>query len=91
MKPNPKNSPRKNTVLNLLFLVISLALLAFLFSAPEETTPHTPKDSTHLKFAKMKKKEAEKKCTDCHAPGKESPLSPGHPPPNRCLFCHKRE
>ncbi len=82
---------KKTTVLNILFLLVSAAILIVLFTAPEETTSHLPKDSDHLQFFPMKKKQAEKHCISCHAPGKISPLSKDHPPKYRCLFCHKRE
>ncbi len=82
---------KKTTILNILFVLVSAAILITLFAAPEETTSHLPKDNDHLRFFSMKKKQAEKHCISCHAPGKISPLSQDHPPKYRCLFCHKRE
>ncbi len=82
---------KKITLLNILFALVTATILVVLLSAPEETTSHLPKDTVHLKFYPMKKKEAEKYCTSCHAPGKQSPLSADHPPKYRCLFCHKRQ
>ncbi len=82
---------KKTTILNALFVAVSAAILLFLFSAPEETTSHLPKDNDHLRFFTMEKKEAEKFCANCHAPEKISPLPKDHPPKYRCLFCHKRE
>lgn len=77
--------------INIAFLVISAAILIFLFNAPEETTAKLPHDEDHSRFMKMKKKEAEKFCTECHSADGEYPLPEGHPPKYRCLFCHKRD
>ncbi len=81
---------KKTTILNILFIVVTATILIVLFSAPEETTSHLPEDNDHIAFHKMKKREAEKYCSNCHAPGKISPLPQDHPPKYRCLFCHKR-
>jgi len=88
MKKMCKN---KRILLNSAFLLTLAAILFFLLSAPEETTSHLPKDATHAPFYAIKsKKEAEKSCTECHSATGISPLSEGHPPKYRCLFCHKR-
>jgi hypothetical protein len=76
---------------NSLFLAVCGGILAFLLYAPPETTAPLPHDSNHERFMTMKKKEAEKFCESCHAPGKEAPLPETHPPKYRCLFCHKRK
>ena len=82
---------RHTVVLNIFFLVGAAALLLFLLRAPKETTAHLPKDEIHLKFHGITdKKEAERSCGQCHGDGAASPLPAGHPPPYRCLFCHKR-
>ncbi len=82
---------KKNLLLNIAFIAMSLGLLFFLWSAPEETTSKLPHDAIHEEFHHIKsKKEAEKHCASCHDPGKEAPLSADHPPKFRCLFCHKR-
>jgi len=82
---------RRTAALNILFVVGAAALLFFLFRAPKETTAHLPKDEIHLKFYGIaNKKEAERFCGECHGDGKSSPLPANHPPPYRCLFCHKR-
>ncbi len=79
-------------ILNGAFVIISVAIVAFLLNAPEETTSALPKDDNHLKLYDIKgKKEAEKFCGECHDIGKEAPLPEGHPPKYRCLFCHKRK
>lgn len=77
---------------DIITLAVGIGVVAVLWAAPEETTPHLPNDSTHEKFhATFKaegKKAAEKFCKDCHGQeGMEFPA--GHPDPNRCLFCHK--
>ncbi|MCK9175239.1 MAG: hypothetical protein M0O96_08190 [Desulforhopalus sp.] len=84
---------KKDTVLllNILFVALAGVILIFLFNAPEVTTPHVPKDENHQKFFTMHKKEAEKQCEQCHAQGKEYPLSEDHPPKYRCLLCHIRK
>jgi hypothetical protein len=37
------------------------------------------------------RKQAETFCLDCHGQDKVAPLSATHPPPYRCLFCHKQK
>ncbi|THB71072.1 MAG: hypothetical protein D6B25_19275 [Desulfobulbaceae bacterium] len=76
----------------MLFAGGAIALLIFLYSAPEETTSRMPRDENHRKFYEIKsKKEAEKLCVGCHSKGGEYPLTDTHPDPYRCLFCHKRD
>jgi len=78
-------------VLNILFVAGAAVLLFFLTHAPKETTAHLPKDEIHLKFHGIAgKKEAERFCGECHRDGGSAPLSVDHPPPYRCLLCHKR-
>jgi hypothetical protein len=81
---------RKRLLLNLLFIGVCGVIFFFLWSAPPETTKPMPNDDKHQRFMTMKKKEAERFCESCHAPAREAPLSPTHPPKYRCLFCHKR-
>lgn len=80
----------KPLLANVLFMAVCGLILYFLLAAPPETTKPVPHDSNHQQFMTMKKKEAERVCESCHAPGKESPLPENHPPKYRCLFCHKR-
>jgi len=83
---------KKTTLIyNLIFLAVCAAILIFLLKAPPETTAHLPRDQDHLRFAAMKKKEAEKFCGQCHNPDGVAPLPEDHPPKYRCLFCHKRD
>jgi len=87
----PGSSKGKKTLwYNIAFVAVSAAILAFLLMAPEETTKKLPRDDIHLKFYPMGKKAAEKFCPDCHRDGGEVPFPEGHPPKNRCLFCHKK-
>ena len=82
----------KTIVLNIVFILICAALLLILLKAPDESTSRLPLDETHQQFQSgMGKKEAEKHCGQCHGPEGVSPLPDGHPPPYRCLFCHKRQ
>lgn len=77
---------------DLLLIVIAVAILAFLWQAPPESTSRVPHDDTHHRFYDLAKNEgkkaAEKFCEECH---NESgvPFPEGHPPKSRCLFCHK--
>jgi hypothetical protein len=90
MAPTPKKRIRP-LFLNIAFVLTGAAILFFLFNAPKETTKKLPKDANHSRFQEMKKKEAEKFCTECHSPQGVYPLPTGHPPKYRCLFCHKRD
>ncbi|MCL2791124.1 MAG: hypothetical protein FWD79_10835 [Desulfobulbus sp.] len=84
-------SAQKKLLANGLFIVGGIAILGVLFNAPPETTKPLPHDPNHERFMTMDKKEAEQFCAHCHAAGKQAQLSATHPPPNRCLFCHKRK
>ncbi|GEM_PF-220564 len=87
---NPGKSKRFVFWANLGFVIFSVLLLWFLFRAPPETTPPVPYDGDHVKFFKMGKKKAEAYCERCHSVEGGMPLPEGHPPKERCLFCHKR-
>jgi hypothetical protein len=84
-------SDQKKMCANGLFCIAGIAILVLLFAAPPETTQPLPHDHNHERFMTMKKKEAEQFCQSCHGPDQQAPLSATHPPPNRCLFCHKRK
>ncbi len=78
-------------LINLAFFLVCVAILAFLLAAPEETTTPLPHDDIHEPFhAIADRKEAEASCLTCHGEDGEVPLPADHPPPFRCLFCHKR-
>jgi hypothetical protein len=90
MEHTPKR-PSKKVLINVLFLVICTLLLIFLYLAPEESTSRLPEDDIHAEFHLIEsKKEADKHCVSCHGEGQDLPLPEDHPPPYRCLFCHKR-
>ena len=74
----------KKLIANLVFILIGIVIVIFLKMAPEPTTPVLPHDDNHKKFFKMKKREAEKFCDECH-----KKLSKKHPPKLRCLLCHR--
>jgi hypothetical protein len=77
-----------------LFIALIGVVLAFvLLISGEETTKKVPFDASHRSayetFRKTgSKSETEKSCESCHNETAQ-PLPQGHPPPNRCLFCHK--
>lgn len=70
---------------DIIFVVIGLAVIIFLFSAPPQTTPRVPNDEIH------KELKDEKKCSECHGKGTNMPLPEKHPNKERCLLCHKRK
>lgn len=88
---NPEQKKKKTILLNLIFIGVCLAILAFLLKAPPETTKKLPRDEIHNRFHTMGKKDAEKFCETCHFPEGEVPLPADHPPKYRCLFCHKKQ
>ena len=91
---SPDHPPKKSRfrIINIAFALLCITVLLFLLLAPEETTTPLPADEIHLPFHRITaKKEAETHCQPCHGPSGEAPLSEDHPPPYRCLFCHKRD
>ena len=76
----------KQKLFNIGFLFISAIIIIVLLLAPKETTPKVPFDENHKRFYKMKKREAERFCENCH-----KTFSKKHPPKQRCLLCHKKE
>lgn len=79
----------KKNIYNIIFLAICAVIFLLLWNAPPETTAHLPQDDNHNRFMEMKKKEAEKFCTECHSADGGQPLSKKHPSKYRCLLCHK--
>lgn len=77
--------------IHLLFLLVCGGLLFFLWQAPPVATPPLPRDEEHAPFFNQPKKQAEKRCASCHGPEMEQALPADHPPPHRCLFCHRRQ
>lgn len=82
---------KKTHLANLIFLALCGGLLFFLLNAPPESTPRLPRDSDHLRFYSLSKKEAEKKCNACHGQDGIKELAKKHPATYRCLLCHKQE
>lgn len=83
---------KKERIRDLLLLIGGVAIVAFLWVAPEATTTRFPKDDTHKPYYEIVKQEgkkaAEKRCEECH--NEKGVVFPeGHPPKFRCLFCHK--
>lgn len=80
--------------IDVMLLFGALAIVLFLFAAPDESTGRVPNDSAHQRFQSLVKengkKAAEKFCEDCHNEEQIS-LPKEHPPKFRCLFCHKLE
>ena len=82
----------KGRIRDLSLLAIGVAIVAFLWVAPEATTTRLPTDDTHKPYQEIGKQEgkkaAEKHCEECHNDqGVAFPKD--HPPKFRCLFCHK--
>mgnify|MGYP001811843783 CR=1 FL=1 len=76
-----------------IFIAIILAVFGtFFMISGEGKTVRVPNDEIHAPFPpmvqSMGKKETEEFCRECHDT-EDSPLSEKHPPPFRCLFCHK--
>ena len=71
---------------------IAIAILAFLWQAPPESTSRVPFDDIHRQYHDLVKsdgkKAAEKFCEDCHN-SNDIAFPEGHPAKYRCLFCHK--
>ena len=76
----------------LFIIMIPLVLLCLWLLTTEQTTLRIPLDDDHRESLQIYrtegKKAAEQVCSTCHADGL-LPLSEGHPPKYRCLFCHK--
>lgn len=76
-----------------LFIALVIGVFAiFIAISGEEKTTRVPFDDIHAEFHETVKvegkKATEKFCKECH--NEEKLALPGdHPPPFRCLFCHK--
>lgn len=78
---------------DLIFVALVLCVFGTFFAISGKTkTKRVPLDEIHTRFYEMVrvdgKKETEKFCKDCHL-AERMPLPKDHPPPFRCLFCHK--
>ncbi len=68
------------------FVIFVVVVLAFLFYLSQtKKAPFMPSDALHAGLT------SEKACAECHGPGKNSPLLPGHPPKEQCLICHRKK
>ena len=76
----------------LFIIMILLVVLCLWLLTTEQTTLRIPLDNDHREslqaYRTEGKKAAEQLCNTCHADGL-LPLSEGHPPKYRCMFCHK--
>ncbi len=77
---------------DMFLLAGAVAIVTFLWMAPEETTAPVPHDEAHERFyeiaAREGRREAEKYCVECHNDDMV-PFTENHPTTFRCLFCHK--
>ncbi len=71
----------KNTIWFIVFAAAVLSALFFLSSGKK--APFIPADEMHKVIT------TDAACLECHAPGKQAPLKPSHPPKEQCLICHK--
>jgi len=77
----------------LFFALIVLVLALVFFFSGKETTKKVPFNDAHRAVYGILEKsgsrrDAERTCEECHNEQKV-PFPKGHPPKNRCLFCHK--
>ncbi len=76
----------------LFIIMIPAVVLCLWLLTTEQTTLRIPLDDDHREslqtYRTEGKKAAEQVCSTCHADG-GLPLSEGHPPKYRCMFCHK--
>jgi cbb3-type cytochrome oxidase cytochrome c subunit len=77
----------------LFIALMGVVLVLFIAISGKEKTSKVPYDSAHLPFYEVMKKtgskmQTEKGCESCHNE-KVIPFPKGHPPKNRCLFCHR--
>ncbi len=72
----------KNTIWLVVFAAVIILVLVFV-SKTATKPPFIPADDLHKVIT------TDAACTECHAPGKRSPLKPSHPPKEQCLYCHK--
>ena len=68
---------------NMLFIVIVILVISVLYVFSTKKISPVPFDEKHAGITE------EKKCFDCHASDKETPLSKKHPPKFECFKCHK--
>jgi hypothetical protein len=73
----------KNTSTGFTILAAAIGLMIFIRSEYNRA-PYVPADDFHNMM--MWTNAA---CSECHAPGKQTPLHETHPSKDQCLSCHK--
>ncbi len=72
----------KSTTAFIIFAAAVLLVL-FLLSSSGKKAALIPADGIHKAVT------TDAACSECHAPGRVSPLKPSHPPKEQCRICHK--
>jgi len=67
-----------------LAILAALVLIFLYYLSSSHNVPAVPQDERHRNAI------TNASCSDCHAPGRQAPLKPAHPPKEQCLICHKR-
>lgn len=62
---------------------MALLVIILLYMLSAKKIAPVPFDDKHAGITE------EKKCFDCHAPGRDEPLSKKHPPKFECFKCHE--
>ena len=86
-----KKKSKKIIFYNVIFILVCGGIFLFLWNAPPETTPKFLHGPDHDKLYKIKKREAEKLCLDCHKVEGPGPIPATTYCTNRCFFCHKKD
>ena len=81
---------RKIWLLNLLFLLVGAGILFLLWLAPPASTPVIAIVVEVCRLLSGSSCAAELECLARDGPEMSNPLPKQHPPPYRCLFCHRR-
>jgi len=68
---------------NMVFIVMALLVVIFLYILSSGKISPVPFDDKHAGITE------EKKCFDCHAPGRDATLGKKHPPKFECFKCHE--
>jgi len=72
----------KNTNVGFTLLAGAIGLMLFMRSEYHKA-PYVPTDDLHYMMW------TNATCSECHSPGKRSPLKETHPSQEQCLSCHK--
>lgn len=77
---------------NLIFIIISVAVLTILLMAPEKKGTYYPADEVHINAVKATtKRKMHEECGKCHFEGGEYPLPDSHVKRERCYGCHAQQ